>query len=441
MTSRLFRLVVSTVCLASLVPAQSEDSYNANERILRIRQLGKKDPSVLPALTPYLSEGNRDIRIEAVKAIVRVGSEQSLDPLVKATHDNDAEVQIRATDGIVNFYLPGYVVKSGLTGPLTRGVRQVKGFFASRNDQMVDPDVQIRTDVAQAIADLISNGAGYNVRANAALAAGILRDRPALPALEAALHAKDSDLIFESLVSLQKLRDPSAGSEVSFLTHELDERIQVTALETVGLLRSLSSAPDVRLALNSARNVKVKRAALQALATFGIPDDRALFLQYSADRDVELRASALAGLGRIREPEDFPVLQAAFDEGEIDWRIHLAAAFAMVDEGKVDTEEFSPLPYLLENLHNRGRKDAASAYLTELVAREDVRTALIKIIPQSDKDQKIALCAILGSAGTPDVIPVLTSLSKDIDPDIVFAASKALRTAQSRRLSSREPAA
>ena len=436
MTSRLFRLVVCSLCLVKLVPAQSEDSYNANERILRIRQLGKKDSSVLPALTPYLSESNRDIRVEAVRAIVRVGSERSLDPLVKATHDSDAEVQIRATDGIVNFYLPGYVVRSGLTGPFTRGVRQVKTFFASRNDQIVDPDVQIRPDVAQAISDLVANGDGFNARANAALAAGILRDRPAVPALEAALHAKDSDLIFECLIALQKLRDLSAGPQVSFLTHDLDERIQVTALETVGILRSLSSAPDVRLALGSARNVKVNRAALHALAILGVSGDRALFQQYSINRDVELRASSLEGLGRIREPEDFPVLQSAFDEGEIDWRIHLAAAFAMVDEGKVDTEEFSPLPYLLENLRTRDRREAASAYLTELVARDDVRIALLKLVPQSDKGQKIALCPILGDAGTPDVLSVLTSLSKDIDPDVAFAASKALRTAQSRRPSS-----
>jgi HEAT repeat protein len=418
----------------SLLIAQSEAGYNTNERILRIRELGKRNATVLPALGQYLTDPNPDIRIEAVKAIVRIDTERSLDPLVQATRDKNEEVEIRASDGLVNVYLPGYVAKTGLTGVMTRGARQVKGFFSSRNDQVVDPDVEIRPDVARALSDLVGNDASSSqARANAALAAGILRDRAAVPSLVQALHAKNSDLLFESLIALQKIHDPSAGQGIGFLTHDLDERIQLTALETVGVLRSVPAAPDVRLALSSARNIKVRRAALEALAMLGIAQDRSTFLHYSNDRDPELRAAALEGLGRIREPEDFPVLQRSFDEGEIDWRIHLAAAFGMVNEGKVDTSEFSPLAYLVESLQTRGRAGVASAYLTELARQQNVTSALTKIIPEMDKTQKIALCSIFGAAGTPDTLPPLNTFAKDIDPDIAFAASKALHTAQTRR--------
>ena len=48
-----------------------------------------------------------DVRLEAVKAIVDIGTQRSLDPLIKACGDNDPEIQIRATDGLVNFYVPG----------------------------------------------------------------------------------------------------------------------------------------------------------------------------------------------------------------------------------------------------------------------------------------------------------------------------------------------
>src|SRR5438045_5052366 len=130
------RVIAFTFWLISLAAlGQNEDSYNANQRILRIRDLGKKNSQAIPPLAQYLSDPNRDIRVEAVKAIVKIGTEASLDPLIKAAHDNDAEVQIRAIDGIVNFYLPGYVAKGALTGPLTRGVRQVKSFLSSRDYQ------------------------------------------------------------------------------------------------------------------------------------------------------------------------------------------------------------------------------------------------------------------------------------------------------------------
>ncbi len=429
------RLLTCGLLLSGFLLAQNEDKFNINQRISRIRDLGKRDNTAIPALSQYLSDPDRDIRAEAVKAIVKIGTEASLAPLVTATHDSDPEIEIRATDGITNYYLPGYVVKAGLTSSLSRGVRQVKSYFASRNDQIIDPDVTIRPDVAQAIAAEISGGASTDARSNAALAAGILRDQAAVPALEQVLHNKDSQLIFESLVALQKIHDLSAGPAAASATHDLDDRVQVTALETVGVLHSLTSAPDVRSALANARNIRIRRAALEALAMLAIPGDRPTFLQYLQDDDASLRASALEGLGRIREPADTPAIQAAYNEKDADWKVHLAAAFALVDEGKVDTAEFSPLPYLVENLDLKGHSAVASAYLTELARRDDVRTALFSLVPQASKDQKIALCGIFAGTRSEDVVPVLNTLAKDIDPDVAFAASKALRITQSRKVS------
>jgi HEAT repeat protein len=435
MRLRLVPVLACSLCFCALVSAQNEDAFNAKQRISRIRDLGKKGPSAIPALAQYLSDADREIRVEAVKAIVKIDTEASLTPLVKATHDNDSEVQIRATDGLTNFYLPGYVVKAGLTASVTRGVRQVKSYFSSRNDQAVDPDVKIRADVADALAAEIRGGHGMDARANAARAAGILRARPAIPALTEVLRAQDSQLIFESLVALQKIHDPAAGPSVASAAHDLDERIQATALETIGVLRCLKCASDARAALKNARNTKIRRAALEALAMLAIPDDRPTFQNYAKDQDPELQASALEGLGRLREPEDYPVIEQAYNEKDADWRVHLAAAFALVDQGKVDTSEFSPLQYLIENLDMSSHAGVASAYLIELARREDVRRALFPLVSQATKDQKVALCSIFATTHSDDVVPVLNGLLKDIDPDVASAASRALRIAQSGRSS------
>jgi HEAT repeat protein len=438
MLFRGFRLLTWAACLSFLALSQNEDAFDTNQRVQRIRDLGKKDARAIPALEQYLTDPNRDIRVEAVKAIIKIGTEASLAPLTKATHDSDAEVQIRATDGIVNYYVPGYVVKGGLTGSFTRGVRQARAFLSPRNDQRIDVDVTIRPDVAQALADEVRSGAGADVRANAARAAGILRDRAAVPALAQALHAKESQLIFESLVALQKIGDPSACEALSSPAHDLDERIQVTALETIGVLHCLERAPDVRSSVTNARNTKIRRAALQALAMLAIPDDRPIFQKYVGDRDADLRASALEGLGRIREPEDTPTIAQAYDETNADPEVHLAAAFALVDEGKVDVSDFSPLLYLFESLEIKARAFIATAYLTELARREDVRRALFTLLPRATKDQKIALCSIFAASRSEDVIPMLNTLAKDIDPDVALAASRALRVMQSGQRSQSE---
>ena len=416
-----------------LLFGQSEDGFKSNQRISRIRDLGKRDARAIPALTEALSDPDRNIRIEAVKAIIKIGTEASLTPLIQATHDNDPEVQIRATDGLVNYYVPGYVVKGSLTAPLTRGVRQAKAFFGVRNDQVIDPDIFVRPEVREAIAAEVSGAASSDARSNAARAAGILRDSAAVPMLENSMHAQDSQLIIESLIALQKIHDPAAGPAISSTTHDLDDRVQATALETVGVLRCLTCAPDVRSALTSARNTRIRRVALQTLAMLAVPGDRATFQQYAHDQDADLRTSALEGLGRIRDPEDFPVLEQAYNEPNTDWKVHLAAAFAMVDQGKVDTADFSPLPYLWENLANRTRAQTAQTYLDELARRDDVRKALFTLVKDSGKDQKLALCSILADSRAADAIPTLNSLSKDIDSDVSVAAARALRIVQAQQ--------
>ncbi len=131
------RLAACAAFICLLLAGQNNDGLSPKERISRIRDLGKRNSAAIPALSAYLSNSSPEVRLEAVKAIVRIGGEDSLTPLVQATKDKDPDVQIRATDGLVNFYVPGYVAK-GLTAPVTRGVRQAKSVFATRNDQVID---------------------------------------------------------------------------------------------------------------------------------------------------------------------------------------------------------------------------------------------------------------------------------------------------------------
>ncbi len=56
-----------------------------------------------------------------------------------------------------------------------------------------------------------------------------MRGRQALPDLEQAVRSKDSDVIYEALVAIEKIRDPSSGPAIAFLLHDLNEKVQVTA--------------------------------------------------------------------------------------------------------------------------------------------------------------------------------------------------------------------
>src|SRR6267142_363269 len=87
-----------------------------------VRELAKGGSNAIPQLQALLKNQDLNIRIEAVKSIVDIGTQRSLDPLIEATSDSDAEIQIRATDGLVNLNL-GVAVASGFNQRIEAALR------------------------------------------------------------------------------------------------------------------------------------------------------------------------------------------------------------------------------------------------------------------------------------------------------------------------------
>ena len=260
---------------------------------------------------------------------------------------------------------------------------------------------------------------------------GVLRGSAALPDLIEALRSKDDKLMYESLVAIQKIGDPSAAPRISFLLRDLQEMIQVTALETTGLLRNRDAEPQVRDALQNARTIKVRRAALGALAMLAAPVDHAIFLSYLQDKDDLVRAAAAEGLGRLKNPADRAIVQQAFTT-ERGMNPRLSAAFALVSLGELGTDRYGPLQYLINTLNQRAWRGVASAFLIELSHDRAIRQEYYPILPTATKDEKIQMSIILARAGDKDSVPSLETLSKDSDPDVAAEGIRSLRTLRSR---------
>jgi HEAT repeat protein len=395
-----------------------------------VRDIGKGGVSAIPRLQELLQNPNRDIRIEVVRQLTAIGTQHSLDPLIAATKDADPDVQMRATDGLVNFYLPGYV-QSGLSGSLKRVGGGIKGHFTDTDDQIIPAYVTVRPEVIAALGSVASKEGSTDARANACRAIGILRGRAAIPNLLDAAHSKNSDVIFESLIALQKIRDESAGPKVEFLFHDLDSRVQGTALETAGLLRDMGAVPSITDVLNRARNIQVKRSALTALAMLPEETSRPIYQQYLRDKDEKLRAAAAEGFGRLHNPSDLPTLEKAWqDEAKIPTRLSLA--FAQVMLGKTEISEFSPLQFLINNLDSASYKGVAIPYLVELARDEKVRQALYPTLASGTKDEKIGLAGVLARSGDQSSLAPLQKLTSDPDGDVSKEALRAVRVLQAR---------
>ena len=96
---------------------------DAKDRAKLIRDLAKGGAESIPKIAPYLNDPETSVRFEAVKAIVDLDTQRSLDPLVKATSDNDPQIQMRAAEGLINFYQPGFA-ESGKTARLNAWARE-----------------------------------------------------------------------------------------------------------------------------------------------------------------------------------------------------------------------------------------------------------------------------------------------------------------------------
>jgi HEAT repeat protein len=420
---------------AILILAQAQNQPDAKqgdtkERAKAARDLAKEGENGAAKLMPYVTDTDLSVRLEAVKALDQIGGPKTVDPLIRATRDNDPEVQIRATDGLVNAYLPGYI-KSGISGTLSRAGNVVRAKFSDTNDQIVDAYVEVRPDVIAALGRLATGGASLESRANACRALGILRGRAAIDSLVEALHSKDDQVMYEALIALQKVRDPAAGPRMTFLLRDLNPRIQNTAIETAGLLRTREAAPDVRDAFEHAHDPKIRRTAIASLAMIADPSDHALFLQNLSNNDDAYRSAAAEGLGRLKNAADAPVVGKAFmNERKMNSR--LSMAFAVAALGNKDMGEFSALRYLINTLNLKTYKGVAVALLTELARDQNARQAIYPALSSATKDEKIQLGVVLANSGGLDSVPYLERLQMDPDPEVAQESIRNLRALRAR---------
>jgi HEAT repeat protein len=427
---RRFTAAVALVCLAYAAAAGQPSSSDVKERRRAPKSLIRQGSAGIPALAAMLSDPDLEVRVETVKALVEIGTQHSLEPLARAVRDNDPEIQIRAADGLVNFYLPGYA-RTGLSGSLRRAGGRVVGRFTETNDQVIDPYVEVRPEIIEALGWLVRSGASMEARANAARAVGVLRGRAALPDLLEAVRSKDTQLIYESLVAIQKIGDHSAGPRLEFLLRDLDERVQATAVETAGLLRNTGALPALAQVLGRTSSRRVRRAALTSIAMMPDASVRTLLAGYLNDRAAELRAAAAEGLGRLKDPADLPALQKGYDE-ESSALARLSMAFGLVTHGRVELTEFSPLQFMINNLNSAARANAAKALLTEAARDDAVRGLLVSALPRATRDEKIGVAEVLAASGDASNQAVLEALTKDSNVEVASAAVRALRILRAR---------
>ena len=429
----LCRFILSTVGLLLLqfsfavsAPLQDLSHKDARKRMKATEKIGRlKDPKHIPLIKPLLQDPVVEVRAKAVAAVTSIGTQHSLSVLRLATNDSISEIQIMATDGLVNFYYPGYVRK-GFGASLKKFGAGIKNRLAQPAEVIIDPYLKVSPDVIAVLSRLISNGATLESRANAARAVGILRGDQALPQLLEALRSKDTGLIVESVQAVEKIGDVSVGPSLVFLLRDLDERVQLSVVKAVGQLLVRESIPELVGLVKSSNNRKIRRQALIALAKIPNSNQRTTFLMYLRDKDHQIRAAAAEGIARSAEPRDLAVVKEVF-EREKNESARLSAAFAAVYLG-----DLSYINYLVDALSSTFHRMEARPFLVELSRKPAVLERLYQPLISGTNDQRRHLAYVLSRSGTKKSISHLEKLTHDSEPRVARAAIEAIKTLQAR---------
>ena len=250
-------------------------------------------------------------------------------------------------------------------------------------------------------------------RANACRAIGILRGDAALPDLVEALRTKDNNVMYEALAAMQKIRDPPPGPKITYLLRDLDDRVQTTAIETAGILRSHGRAADAARHCNES-------AQQEGRARRAVRDRHDARARWIAICFCASWARRTTGSGP-RRPKGWAASETRptsprstkLWQDEEKMLPRLGAAFALVMDGKLELAEDSPFRYLINTLNSASYHDVAYAYLVEAARRKPVLQALYGLIAPGTRDEKIYLARILSVSGDADSVPYLDKISQD----------------------------
>ena len=418
---------------AGAAPAPAAPSSDPKQRAKSLRDYGSasgvETKMKVGRIGPYVRDADLGVQRTAVDELAKLGGPESLDPLLEATRINDEAVQLRAAGALVNYYSPGYV---------EQGLAALKARVVGSNDAVIERHVEVRADVIAALGRLTGSGASLAVQASAARGLGVLRGKAALPELIRALRTKDSRVLYESLVAIRKIGDRSVASEITYLLRDLNEDVQVAAIDATGQLQNRAAAVRLRELASDAgsagRGKRVRPAAVNALAQMPDEADRGLYESHLADPDPAVRTAAVEGIARLNRTSDVTVASGLFEK-EKKMEPRLAAGFAAVMLGNRSLTEFAPLRYLINTLNSVAYRGVAAGYLEELCRQPEARRSIMAVVPAMNREEKSRIVTLLGRSGAGDkaVEDLLIMLTRDTDVAVGQAAAQALRALRTGR--------
>jgi HEAT repeat protein len=367
---------------AQTIARLADDVNSADPKVRRaaLKALASRGPEAIEPLSLLVGDPQRDIRSDAIDAIVAIYVEPPLRERVTSAEDAFGWTRYRTTP---------WAVPPALLTNLIRG--------------LADEWPSVRRDAAYALGVVMTPP---------------IDDRVA-DELIYSLAEADGSVRLAAVKSLGRLRASRAGEHLIGQIVDPDLPVRLAAMHALGEIREARALTALQLQLDYYYGATAGRAALAALARIAHPSTLELFTRERFSKSEAHRRFAYEGiarLGGIAAADAVAVEQLL--TAERDEAVAVAMAFALAAAGRPYAER------VIMALADPDTANQALDYVVDLGSAQP--SLLVPYLRHADPIVRERVATAVGFVGNADAEAALSQLTSDGDPSVRRSAERAL---------------
>jgi HEAT repeat protein len=371
---------------------------------------GRQDAATITRLSGDVNSAEPKIRRAALRSLAGLGPE-ALEPLSLLVADPERDIREDAITAIVAIYVEP---------PPRERIHSAEDAFKWTRYRVTPWPVPavLATNLVRGLADDWAS-----VRRDSAYALGIVLtppvERRVADELSYSLSDPSDAVRLAAVRSLGRLQAATAGDQVIGRIVDPDLPVRLAAMYAVGEMREARALAALQQQLDFYRGATAGRAALEAIARVAHPSSASLFAGERFSRDEAHRRYSYEGIARLGgiPASDAVALERLLTE-ERNKSVIAAMAFALAAAGRPYVDR------LVQALVDPDTANQALEYLVEVGATQP--NALVPYLQNNDPLVRQRIATAVGFAGGNGADTALSQLTTDGDPSVRRAAEVAL---------------
>lgn len=392
-------------------------------------------------LEPLLAElrsPSARARANALERLGELGRPDAAVAMAALLADGNDGVQSAAINALLSLYTVRADLRQREWGPGSVGKSATLSEMAFEAGPLATMPAAVPAEVLTGLSAVVRQDQSVKTRLEAAYALGTLGSPAMAPMTEATANAVAADLTATLLDPDRPTRQvvarvagrvfaptprravpASVGDALINSMNDGDPLVRRWAMDSLGWLRYDRAIQALTDRASYHGKSEEGSAALHALARIASPASAPLLRASLASSAPTFRVIAIEGLGRIGDRSVYPAIaESAIDARQVNVTLaaHLAAFLL------AQTTDLLPL---VTGLRNQETVIQARVYLAEIAERQPM--ALYELLRSPEPWVRRGAAELLGASRRPSEEAILQTLLKDPAPEVIEAASEAIR--------------